>query len=185
MSETSSRQAGHPGAVRRERDERIDALVVRVRAQAGSAQADSLERCVRELLRQHDDDDIAAASPDDLLGAVLSLWQHGARRTPGAPKVRVLNPSVSDSGWASRHTVIEIVNDDMPFLVDSTAMAINSQGLTLHLIAHPVFAHRGRPHRRPEAPRRAGGRAGAYAGRSARRGDRLARDACAPGAGGR
>ena len=140
MSETSSPQAGHPGAVRRERDERIDALVVRVRAQAGSAQADSLERCVRELLRQHDDDDIAAASPDDLLGAVLSLWQHGTRRTPGAPKVRVLNPSVSDSGWASRHTVIEIVNDDMPFLVDSTAMAINSQGLTLHLIAHPVFA---------------------------------------------
>jgi hypothetical protein len=140
MSETSSPQAGHPGAVRRERDERIDALVVRVRTQAGSAQADSLERCVRELLRQHDDDDIAAASPDDLLGAVLSLWQHGTRRTPDAPKVRVLNPSVSDSGWASRHTVIEIVNDDMPFLVDSTAMAINSQGLTLHLIAHPVFA---------------------------------------------
>ncbi|MCK6433888.1 MAG: NAD-glutamate dehydrogenase, partial [Aquabacterium sp.] len=140
MSAPSIPQAGHPGSVRRDRDERIDALVARARAQADSAQADSLERCVRELLRQHDDDDVAAASPDDLLGAVLSLWQHGARRAPGAPKVRVLNPSVSDSGWASRHTVIEVVNDDMPFLVDSTAMAINSQGLTLHLIAHPVFA---------------------------------------------
>jgi NAD-specific glutamate dehydrogenase len=85
-------------------------LVVRVRTQAGSAQADSLERCVRELLRQHDDDDIAAASPDDLLG------------------------------WSSRHTVIEIVNDDMPFLVDSTTMEINRRGASLHLIVHPIFA---------------------------------------------
>ena len=35
--------------------------------------------------------------------------------------------------------VIEAVNDDMPFLVDSTTMEINRQGLTLHLIVHPVL----------------------------------------------
>src|SRR6185369_1356253 len=53
--------------------------------------------------------------------------------------VRVLSPTVAEHGWASRHTVIEIVNDDMPFLVDSTSAEINRQGLSLHLIVHPVF----------------------------------------------
>ena len=35
--------------------------------------------------------------------------------------------------------MIEIVNDDMPFLVDSVSMAVNGQGLALHSVVHPVF----------------------------------------------
>ncbi|HEY5310537.1 MAG TPA: NAD-glutamate dehydrogenase, partial [Casimicrobiaceae bacterium] len=41
-------------------------------------------------------------------------------------------------GWQSTHTIIEIVNDDMPFLVDSVTMEVNRHGLTLHLIIHPL-----------------------------------------------
>ncbi|MCA8978494.1 MAG: NAD-glutamate dehydrogenase, partial [Planctomycetes bacterium] len=36
--------------------------------------------------------------------------------------------------------IIEIVNDDMPFLVDTVTMEVNRHGLTLHLIIHPVLA---------------------------------------------
>ena len=61
-------------------------------------------------------------------------------RAPAQPKVRVLSPALAETAGASRHSVIEIVNDDMPFLVDSTTMEINRQGLTLHLIVHPIFA---------------------------------------------
>ena len=60
--------------------------------------------------------------------------------------------------------MIQIVNDDMPFLVDSTTMEINRQGLTLHLIVHPIYAverdaqgklqvDRGRAPQYPQAPR--------------------------------
>jgi glutamate dehydrogenase len=38
--------------------------------------------------------------------------------------------------------VVEIVNDDMPFLVDSVTMEVNRHGLALHLILHPVIANR-------------------------------------------
>ena len=58
---------------------------------------------------------------------------------PGTTRLRVISPSLAEQGWASRHTVIEVVNDDMPFLVDTTTMEINRQGLTLHLIVHPVL----------------------------------------------
>jgi glutamate dehydrogenase len=38
--------------------------------------------------------------------------------------------------------VIEMVNDDMPFLVDSVTIEVNRQGYTLHLLNHPIFAAR-------------------------------------------
>ena len=57
----------------------------------------------------------------------------------GAPKVRVFSPPGAD-GWGSRHTIVQVVNDDMPFLVDSVSLEIARQGLSLHLIVHPIFA---------------------------------------------
>ena len=40
------------------------------------------------------------------------------------PKIRVFNPRTEEHGWSSPHTVIEMVNDDMPLLVDSITMEI-------------------------------------------------------------
>ncbi|NMG43254.1 NAD-glutamate dehydrogenase [Aromatoleum toluvorans] len=83
-------------------------------------------------------EDIADYTVDDLYGAVLSHWNF-ARKHRGGTRLRVYNPKLEEHGWESTHTVIEIVNDDMPFLVDSIAMEVNRQGLTLHLIIHPVM----------------------------------------------
>ena len=71
-------------------------------------------------------DDVAGRSPRDLGGAALSLWRFAGRRRPGQPKIRVYNPEPDVDGWSSPHTVVEIVNDDMPFLVDSVTAAINA-----------------------------------------------------------
>ena len=53
--------------------------------------------------------------------------------------MRVFNPGVQEHGWRSTNTIVEIVNDDMPFLVDTVTMEVNRHGLTLHLIVHPVI----------------------------------------------
>jgi glutamate dehydrogenase len=89
-----------------------------------------------------DPEDVCERSADDLYGMVQSHLQFARQRAPGGPKLRVLNPSLQDTGFGSRHTIVEVVNDDMPFLVDSTTVEINRQGLTLHLILHPIFAVR-------------------------------------------
>ncbi|HJV26528.1 MAG TPA: NAD-glutamate dehydrogenase [Aromatoleum sp.] len=83
-------------------------------------------------------EDLADRAVDDLYGAVLSHWQF-VRKHRGGTRLRVYNPKLEEHGWESTHTVVEIVNDDMPFLVDSIAMEVNRQGLTLHLIIHPVM----------------------------------------------
>ena len=120
--------------------ERTDAVLALAAARLTPAQRPAIEAFGREYFRRLDTEDLLARTPEDLLGALLSHWQFGAKRKPGQTLVRVLSPSVADNGWASRHSVIDIVNDDMPFLVDTTTMEINRQGLTLHLIVHPIFA---------------------------------------------
>src|SRR5690606_29953904 len=42
-------------------------------------------------------------------------------------------------GWESPHTVLQIVNDDMPFLVDSVTMALAAVGVNVHVLGHPVI----------------------------------------------
>ncbi|PCJ58928.1 MAG: NAD-glutamate dehydrogenase [Rhodospirillaceae bacterium] len=83
--------------------------------------------------------DMAACSTGALACAALSVWSLGQLRASGKIGIRIFNPSVKQDGWESSHTVIEIINNDMPFLVDSVTAELNRNGLTVHHIVHPVF----------------------------------------------
>ena len=122
------------------RAERVEAILALAVARGGAQHTEAFETFTREYFRQVDIDDLLERSPDDLLGALLSHWRLGAQRAAGAPKVRVFSPSPGEDSWGSRHSVAQIVNDDMPFLVDSVSMEITRQGLGLHLVVHPVYA---------------------------------------------
>jgi len=86
-----------------------------------------------------DAEDIAARDPAGLAAAALSHLMF-ARQRRGRALVRVFNPTLREHGYTSPHTVIEMVNDDMPFLVDSIGLALKRRSLTLHFLAHPVLA---------------------------------------------
>ncbi|HEX5506866.1 MAG TPA: NAD-glutamate dehydrogenase, partial [Pseudolabrys sp.] len=66
-------------------------------------------------------------------------WDFLARRAPNLPKVRCDLVKLSASGSQTAVTVVEIVNDDMPFLVDSVMGELGERGVDIHLVAHPVF----------------------------------------------
>jgi glutamate dehydrogenase len=121
------------------RRERIDAVLALAAPRLEAPQRDAVQTFAHAYFHHLDADDLAARTPEDLLGALLSAWQFGAERQPGTTRLRVISPSLAEHGWASRHTVIEVVNDDMPFLVDTTTMEINRQGLSVQLIVHPVL----------------------------------------------
>ena len=96
-------------------------------------------RFVHQYYRDVAPDDIMQASEDCLYGGALSLWNFAQKRPPDAASIRVYNPRAEEHGWKSAHTVIEIVNDDMPFLVDSLTADLNHRGLTVHLVIHPIL----------------------------------------------
>ena len=84
-------------------------------------------------------EDLDERDPVDLAGAALSHRQLAQNRPQGTANVRVFTPTVDEHAWSCGHTVVEIVLDDMPFLVDSVTMEVNRHGLTLHLIVHPII----------------------------------------------
>jgi glutamate dehydrogenase len=87
-------------------------------------------------------EDLRERTPEDLAGAAVSHLGLAARREPGEPRVRVYNPTEAQHGWNSTHTIVEVVTDDMPFLVDSLGMVINRHGLYIHLTVHPILVVR-------------------------------------------
>ena len=90
-----------------------------------------------------------AASPEDLLSftpaeiAALAAKSHAhlATRPPGKADIQIYNPQAAGKDRAlSAITVIEIENDDMPFLLDSIANELAEQGLAVRLAVHPIFS---------------------------------------------
>ncbi len=117
----------------------VDSVVAKLHDRFSGDRAEGAERFIRYYYGDIAAEDIVGADQEDLYGAALSLWQFAAQRKPGEAKIRVFNPRVEKHGWHSPHTVVEIVHDDMPFLVDSVTMALNRRELTVHLVVHPQF----------------------------------------------
>src|SRR5216684_5605058 len=98
-----------------------------------------IEEFARVYYAEVDPEELAARAPLDLKGAAAAHLAFGRKFSAGQAKIRAYNPVSGQHGWQSTHTAIEIVNDDMPFLVDTVTMEVNRQGLTLHLLIHPVL----------------------------------------------
>ncbi len=109
------------------------------RGQLDATQAALAEAFARLYYGGADSLELGERDPADLAGAAAAHLDLGRRLAGDAPKLRVVNPRLDAHGWQSTHTVVQIVGDDMPFLVDSTTMEINRQGLALHLVVHPVM----------------------------------------------
>ncbi len=126
--------------------EQKQALLEPVLRIADQRLAGAAAKSAREFITHYydlvDAEDLAQREAEDLYGAAMAHYAYARQFASGTPKLRAYNPRSEDHGWSSPHTVIEIVNDDMPFLVDSVTMELNRQGYTLHLFNHPLFSAR-------------------------------------------
>ncbi|SHK86638.1 NAD-glutamate dehydrogenase [Streptomyces yunnanensis] len=82
-------------------------------------------------------EDLADRDPVDVFGAALSHFRLAEHRPQGTANVRVHTPTVEENGWMCSHSVVEVVTDDMPFLVDSVTNELSRQGRGIHVVIHP------------------------------------------------
>ena len=85
-------------------------------------------------------EDLMRYDPRQLAGLAADAWSLLAVRKPGTPKIRF--ETRGTSGRRSRRpidSVLEIVNDDMPFLVDSVLGELAERGVDVRFVVHPVF----------------------------------------------
>ncbi|GIU52919.1 MULTISPECIES: NAD-glutamate dehydrogenase [Shewanella] len=105
-----------------------------------NSQAKQVEQFANCIYAHMSKDDLNARNDSDLYGAVLSLWNALNKSAKTNSHIRVFNPSQSKHGWQSTHSIIEIIQPDMPFLVDSVTMALNRMGITAHMVLHTPLA---------------------------------------------
>ncbi len=125
-----------------DKSELVDKAIMLARSGKGSGGPphNQVGDLLRAYYRHVAVEDLAERTDVDIYGAFASQYKLAANRPQGTAKVRVFTPTLSDSDWAAGgHTVVEVVVDDMPFLVDSLTMELSRQLRDVHLVIHPSF----------------------------------------------
>ncbi|WP_416455989.1 NAD-glutamate dehydrogenase [Saccharophagus degradans] len=76
----------------------------------------------------------------DLFGCCFGLWHY--LQTPvvnGEARVAVFNPNLEEHRWECGRTVVTVLQQDMPFLVDSLRLELQRQGAQIHTIKSTVL----------------------------------------------
>ncbi|HEX4834686.1 MAG TPA: NAD-glutamate dehydrogenase [Trebonia sp.] len=96
---------------------------------------------LREYYRLVATEDLAPAGPGLAAAVAARHARLGAYRPQGRAVVNV-GPADSETTITDASTVVDIVTDDMPYLVDSVTMALNQHSADVKLIVHPLLTVR-------------------------------------------
>jgi glutamate dehydrogenase len=96
---------------------------------------------VRDLYGRVPPEDLAPYSPQTLADLAAEAFDHlKASRTAEGADIRLFDFEIERDGRRQDVMVLEIVNDNMPFLLDSTLAEVVDQGYEPLLVAHPILA---------------------------------------------
>jgi len=119
-----------------EKNQIIQSVLERIQANVKGQEGQLCMQFAKYYLGTVSHDDLNGMDVDDWYGSVVNYWNFIYQRIPRETKIRVYNPDFEQDGWQSTHTIIELVHDDMAFLVDSLHMEINRMGFVSYLIIH-------------------------------------------------
>lgn len=86
-------------------------------------------------------EDLIAVPPGLLARAAAGAYQHLTdTRAPNTPNLRFRDESFDKDGREQQITILEVVNDNRAFLLDSTLAELSDQGYEPRLVAHPILA---------------------------------------------
>ncbi|MGE0115150.1 MAG: NAD-glutamate dehydrogenase [Steroidobacteraceae bacterium] len=119
----------------------LQAVMTRATQQTDKPGHEQLPAFIAAYYAKVDAIDLMAHATAQLAAAALQHFQLGVRRQPQQTLLQLYNPPEPKPGSAQgiAHTVVNIVTDDLPFLVDSVTMVFARFGLNVHLLVHPVL----------------------------------------------
>ncbi|WP_436495055.1 NAD-glutamate dehydrogenase [Actinokineospora sp. HUAS TT18] len=106
--------------------------------ESAAEQAPDIADLIRLYYRYIPPEEVLDDDPVDLVGAVRSHAQLAERRVKGRPAVRMVNPSDSQDGWSTPGSVVQLVTDDMPYLVESVSAELVRSGVQVQRVVHPI-----------------------------------------------
>ena len=118
------------------KDRIIDSAVDQINQKTDKASAVLCSEFFRQCFSTVALDDLHLWTTEALSGAALHFWSTIRTRQPHETKICIYNPKSARDGWETSHTVIEVITDDAPFLVDSMRLIMSRMGFSSHLIIH-------------------------------------------------
>src|SRR5256886_14249459 len=98
------------------------------------------EDFVAELFAYAAPEDLMRYDPRQLAELAANAWSLLAVRKPGVPKIRLEAFDPAGHERPRNDSVLEIINDDMPFLVDSVLAVLAERGIEVRFVVHPVLS---------------------------------------------
>ncbi|MEU4157647.1 NAD-glutamate dehydrogenase [Actinoplanes sp. NPDC026670] len=86
------------------------------------------------------DEELIGYTPDEMFAAAVEHRELARNRLPGELKLAITEPSGPQA-----HSVLRVVTDDMPFLVDSVIALLTAHNLQVYLMVHPLIVVRREP----------------------------------------
>lgn len=108
-------------------------------ARAGKSIKSEFQPIVKRYFDHLAPEDLVGREVRDLDAMLAAHIELGAARTPGNARVQALAPTIDANGWQTSHSVVQVVTDDMSFLVDSVSAELSQQGRSIRLVIHPRF----------------------------------------------
>ncbi len=99
----------------------------------------ALSAFAQAYIRRIPDEHLAGFSDEEVFAEIRSVFDFLVARGGGEAGVRVFNPDITVHGFDPGGTVVDVVVDDSPFLVDSVRTAIEVSGHQVTLDAHAVI----------------------------------------------
>ena len=116
----------------------LDSILATVQAKSPASEQVLARDFARAYLARLPEEELSLRPAAYWAGIALGALELARQRPSGQALIRVFNASAGDA-IDSAHTVVQIDNDDMPFLVDSVSMLMAQHGIAMHGIVHPVF----------------------------------------------
>ncbi|MFT4255574.1 MAG: NAD-glutamate dehydrogenase [Pseudoxanthomonas sp.] len=117
----------------------IAQIFAALRKQLSADRRDEAVAFAEAFYRRMEADEYPQHTPQAWAALAQDMLEFARTRKPGSANVRVFNPTLKQHGWESAHSVLQIVNDDMPFLVDTVGIALAEMGVGVHVLGHPVM----------------------------------------------
>lgn len=114
----------------------INKIVEYMQKRLPAKQADLAAVFVKQFYTNVALEDLQEHELADLCGSALSFWNFIYQRKADELKIRIYNPQYEQHGWQSTHSILEISQPDMPFIVDSVRMELNRHQLNIHFSIH-------------------------------------------------
>ncbi|WP_331730687.1 NAD-glutamate dehydrogenase (plasmid) [Kitasatospora sp. NBC_00070] len=97
---------------------------------------------VEPFYQQVPADDLNDRTPDELLGTVRTCVKLATTRSPGMAVIHIADIETATGAHTNTQvrTAVDIITDDMPFLVESVAAELTRLGHGIHMVFHPILA---------------------------------------------